>query len=60
MQVKSAPVNPFNAESSEGRFDQYFKEYGVDKEVQTGLKFSGLSQKTVNVLKKATLFLVMY
>jgi hypothetical protein len=28
--------------------------------VQTGLKFSGLSQKTVNVLKKATLFLVMY
>jgi len=41
VKVKSASVNPFDAESAEGRFDTYFAEYGVDKEVQSGLEFSG-------------------
>ena len=42
VEVKSASVNPFDAESAEGRFDPYFSEYGVDKEVQTGLEFAGV------------------
>ena len=42
VKVKSASVNAFDAESAEGRFDPYFKEYGVDKEVQSGLEFSGI------------------
>jgi NADPH:quinone reductase-like Zn-dependent oxidoreductase len=42
VKVKSASVNPFDAESAEGRFDAYFAEYGVDKEVQSGLEFSGI------------------
>ena len=41
VKVKSASVNPFDAQSAEGRFDAYFAEYGVAKEVQSGLKFSG-------------------
>jgi hypothetical protein len=31
--VKSASVNPFDIQSAEGRFDAYFAEYGVTKEV---------------------------
>lgn len=42
VRVKSASVNPFDAESAEGRFDAYFAEYGADKEVQSGLEFSGV------------------
>jgi len=45
VRVHSASVNPFDRESAEGRFDPYFKEYGVDKQVQTGLEFSGTVQK---------------
>ena len=41
VKVKSASVNPFDAESAEGRFDPYFKEYGVDKEVQSGFGVLG-------------------
>jgi NADPH:quinone reductase-like Zn-dependent oxidoreductase len=41
VKVHSASVNPYDAESAEGRFDAYFAEYGVDKEVQSGLEFSG-------------------
>jgi len=40
--VKGTSVNPFDAQSVEGRFDTYFAEYGVDKEVQSGLEFSGV------------------
>lgn len=42
IEVKSASVNPFDAESAHGRFDAYFEEYGVNKEVQSGLEFSGI------------------
>lgn len=42
VRIKSASVNPFDAESAEGRFDAYFAESGVDKEVQSGLEFSGI------------------
>jgi NADPH:quinone reductase-like Zn-dependent oxidoreductase len=42
VKVKSTSVNPFDAQSVEGRFDTYFAEYGVDKEVQSGLEFSGV------------------
>jgi NADPH:quinone reductase-like Zn-dependent oxidoreductase len=41
VKVHSASVNPYDAESAEGRFDEYFADYGVDKEVQSGLEFSG-------------------
>lgn len=42
IEVKSASVNPFDAQSAEGRFDPFFSEYGIDKEVQSGLEFSGV------------------
>ena len=42
VKVKSASINPFDAESAEGRFDAYFAEYEVNKEVQSGLEFSGI------------------
>ena len=42
VKVKSASVNPFDAQSAEGRFDTYFAKYGVAKEVQSGLEFSGV------------------
>ena len=42
IKVHSASVNPFDAESAQGRFDAYFTEYEVDKEVQSGLEFSGV------------------
>ncbi|MGR6871578.1 NAD(P)-dependent alcohol dehydrogenase [Pseudomonas sp. HK3] len=42
VKVHSASVNPFDAESAQGRFDAYFTEYGVDKAVQSGLEFSGV------------------
>jgi len=41
VKVHSASINPYDAQSAQGRFDQYFAEYGVDKEVQSGLEFSG-------------------
>jgi NADPH:quinone reductase-like Zn-dependent oxidoreductase len=37
VNVKSASVNPFDAQSAGGRFDTYFVKYGVAKEVQSGL-----------------------
>ena len=42
VEIKSASVNAFDAESAQGRFDSYFAEYGVDKDVQSGLEFSGI------------------
>ncbi len=42
VKVHSASVNPYDAESAQGRFDAYFKQYGVDKPVQSGLEFSGV------------------
>ena len=42
VEIKSASLNPFDAESAQGRFDGYFAEYAVDKEVQSGLEFSGI------------------
>ncbi len=42
IRIKSASVNPYDAESAAGRFDEYFAEYGVDKDVQSGLEFSGI------------------
>lgn len=51
VEVKSASVNPYDAESAEGRFDPYFAEYGVDKEVQTGLEFSGVTKSNGQVFK---------
>lgn len=42
VKVNSASLNPYDAESAAGRFDGYFAEYGVDKEVQSGLEFSGI------------------
>jgi NADPH:quinone reductase-like Zn-dependent oxidoreductase len=51
VEVKSASVNPFDAESAEGRFDPYFAEYGVDKEVQTGLEFAGVIKSDGQLFK---------
>ncbi len=42
IQIKSASVNPFDLESAKGTYDGYFAEYGFDKEVKTGLEFSGV------------------
>ena len=52
IEVKSASVNPFDVESTEGRFDDYFAEYGVDKEVQTGLEFSGIVKSDGQIFRK--------
>jgi len=52
VEVKSASVNPFDAESAEGRFDPYFSEYGVDNEVQTGLEFAGIIKSDGQIFKK--------
>ena len=52
VKVKSASVNIFDAESADGRFDPYFAEYGVDKEVQTGLEFAGILESDGQVFKK--------
>ena len=52
VKVKSASVNLFDAESADGRFDPYFAEYGVDKEVQTGLEFSGIIESDGQVFKR--------
>jgi len=52
VEVKSASVNPFDVESAEGRFDPYFSEYGVDKEVQTGLEFAGVIKSDGQMFKK--------
>ena len=42
VEVKSASVNPFDVQSAAGRFDEYFKQYFVSHEVQSGLEFSGV------------------
>jgi len=42
VKVKSASVNPFDAQSAQGRFGAYFAEHEVVKEVQSGLVFSGV------------------
>ena len=52
VEVKSASVNPFDTESAEGRFDDYFAEYSVDKEVQTGLELAGVIKSNGQVFKK--------
>jgi len=52
VKVKSASVNPYDAESAEGRFDSYFVEYGVEKEVQSGLEFSGIVESDGDKFKR--------
>ena len=52
VKVKSASVNAFDAESAEGRFDAYFAEYGVAKEVQSGLEFSGIVESDGEKFKR--------
>jgi NADPH:quinone reductase-like Zn-dependent oxidoreductase len=52
VKVKSASVNAFDAESAEGRFDAYFAEYGVAKEVQSGLEFSGIVESDGEIFKR--------
>ncbi len=42
IRVCSASINPYDVESAAGVYDAYFKEYGFDKPVQTGLEFSGV------------------
>jgi hypothetical protein len=37
VKVKSASINPFDAQSAHGRFDAYFAAHEVVKEVQSGL-----------------------
>jgi NADPH:quinone reductase-like Zn-dependent oxidoreductase len=52
VKVKSASVNPFDAQSAEGRFDTYFAEYGINKEVQSGLEFSGIVESDGQLFKR--------
>ena len=52
VKVKSASVNPYDAQSAQGRFDDYFAEYGVDKEVQSGLEFSGIVESDGQTFKR--------
>jgi len=52
VKVRSASVNPFDAESAEGRFDAYFTEYGVDKQVQSRLEFSGIVESDGQIFKR--------
>ncbi|MBL4571663.1 MAG: NAD(P)-dependent alcohol dehydrogenase [Gammaproteobacteria bacterium] len=52
VKVKSASVNPFDEESAAGRFDAYFAEYKVDKEVQSGLEFSGIVESDGQKFKR--------
>ena len=52
VKVKSASVNPYDAQSAQGRFDDYFAEYGVDKEVQSGLEFSGIVESDGQTFKQ--------
>lgn len=52
VEIKSASVNPFDPETVEGRFDTYYKEYNVDKEVLTGLEFSGIIVEDGEQFKK--------
>ncbi|WP_299377253.1 NADP-dependent oxidoreductase [uncultured Kiloniella sp.] len=42
IKVHSASANPYDMESAAGIYDNYFKEYGFDQAVQTGLEFSGI------------------
>lgn len=41
VKIHSASVNPFDQETVDGRFDEYYAEYNVNKEVLSGLEFSG-------------------
>ncbi|KKJ75324.1 hypothetical protein WH95_19050 [Kiloniella litopenaei] len=41
IKVHSASLNPYDLESAAGIYDSYFKEYGFDHPVQTGLEFAG-------------------
>jgi NADPH:quinone reductase-like Zn-dependent oxidoreductase len=52
VNVKSASLNPFDAESAQGRFDAYFAEYGFDKEVQSGLEFAGIVESDGKKFKR--------
>ena len=52
VKVHSASLNPYDAQSAQGRFDAYFTEYGVDKEVQSGLEFSGTVESDGTRFKK--------
>jgi NADPH:quinone reductase-like Zn-dependent oxidoreductase len=52
VKVKIASVKPFDAESAGGRFDAYFAEYGVAKEVQSGLEFSGIVESDGEIFKR--------
>jgi len=52
VKVHSASLNPYDAQSAAGRFDLYFAEYGVDKEVQSGLEFSGTVESDGTRFKK--------
>jgi len=42
VQVKSASVNPFDAQSAAGNYDAYLNEYDTNEQVKTGLEFSGI------------------
>jgi len=52
VKVESASLNPFDTESAEGRFDTYFAQYEVDKEVQSGLEFSGIVESDGQIFKR--------
>jgi len=52
VKVHSASVNPYDAESAQGRFDAYFKQYGVDKAVQSGLEFAGIVESDCERFKR--------
>jgi NADPH:quinone reductase-like Zn-dependent oxidoreductase len=52
VKVKSASVNPFDAQSAEGCFDDYFAEYGLAKEMQSGLEFSGIVESDGQKFKR--------
>jgi len=52
VKVKSASVNPFDAQSAQGRFDAYFAEHEVVKEVQSGLEFSGVVESDGQIFKR--------
>ncbi|MBL4575467.1 MAG: NAD(P)-dependent alcohol dehydrogenase [Opitutaceae bacterium] len=42
VKVVAASVNSYDVESAAGNYDAYFKEYGVDEAVRTGLEFAGI------------------
>ncbi len=50
--MKSASVNPYDAQGAQGRFDDCFAEYGAGKEVQSGLGFSGIVESDGQKFKR--------